>query len=172
MDEQHQVKLAQRGDTHALTLLLHRYYPFLRNYMLKLTMNPVLTEDLVQDTMLRCMEKLHLYNGRSRFSSWLITIGTNLYMDMLRRNKVERRWQEEAARAMKFQMGVDRHEWSETLEQLSLLSPDQRAAILLKHYYGYTYTEIAEMLNCSEGTVKSRIHYAMNHMRKELSVDE
>lgn len=172
MDEQQQLKLALRGDTDALALLLHRHYSLLRNYSLKLTMNPVLAEDLVQDTMLRCMEKLHLYNGKSRFSSWLITIATNLYMDMIRRKKVEKRWQEQAARAMKFQMGVDQHEWSEALEQLSLLPPDQRAALLLKHYYGYTYIEIAEMLNCSEGTVKSRVHYAMSHMRKELNGDE
>lgn len=171
-DEQKRLKLALRGDTDALALLMHQHYPLLRNYTLKLTMNPALAEDIVQDTMLRCMEKLHLYNGKSRFSSWLITIATNLYMDMLRRNKVEQRWQEQAARAMKFQMGVDRHEWSEAMEQLGCLPPEQRAALLLKHYYGYTYMEIAEMLNCNEGTAKSRVHYAMNQMRKELSRDD
>ena len=172
MNEQDNIALAKRGNTDALALLLHDNYPILRSYVLKLTMNPVLSEDIVQDTMVRSMEKLYTYNGTSRFSSWLITIATRIYMDMLRRKRVEHRWQEQAARAMRFQMETDRYEWSETLDQLSRLTPEHRASLLLKHYYGYTYPEIADMMKCSEGTVKSRVHYALLELRKEIGGDE
>lgn len=172
MNESELIAQAKRGNLESLALLLREHYSLLRHYVLKLTMNPVLTDDIVQDTMLRSMEKLYTYDGSSKFSSWLITIATRIYMDMLRRNKVEQRWQEQAARAMRFQMESDRMEWSETLDQLSRLTPEHRAALVLKHYYGYTYSEIASMMKCSEGTIKSRVYYAMQELRKEDERDE
>ncbi|WP_425414229.1 RNA polymerase sigma factor SigY [Paenibacillus taiwanensis] len=166
--EQHTIDLAQAGDTAAFALLLQQNYIFVRNYVLKLTMNPALTDDIVQDTMLKSMEKLHLYNGSSKFSSWLITIATRIYVDIIRRQKVEKRWQEQAVRSLRFQIESHKEEWTDVLDCLGKLPPEQRAAILLKHYYGYTYPEIAEMLDMSEGTAKSRVFYGIEHIRKEL----
>ncbi|MCY9512956.1 RNA polymerase sigma factor SigY [Paenibacillus apiarius] len=168
MTEQDTIDRAQAGDTAALALLLQKHYTFVRNYVLKLTMNPILTDDIVQDTMLKSMEKLHLYNGASKFSSWLITIATRIYVDLTRRQKVEKRWQEQATRSLRYQMEAHNEEWTDMIDSLGKLPPEQRAAILLKHYYGYTYPEIAEMLNCSEGTAKSRVFYGIEHIRKEL----
>jgi RNA polymerase sigma-70 factor (ECF subfamily) len=174
--EQEWIRRAVRGDTDALAHLLHRHYSFLHKYMLKLTMNPSIAEDVVQDTMVRCLEKIHTYNGKMKFSSWLIMIGSRLYIDMLRRKKVERRWQEaeqkQAARQLRYYMESTDVEWSHLLERLGTLTAEQRAPIVLKHYYGYSVSEIASMLNVNEGTVKSRIHYGLGKLRKEWSEDE
>lgn len=51
------IRQAQQGDTSALSSLLREHYTFLFKYLLKVTMDPLLAEDLVQDTMVRCMEK-------------------------------------------------------------------------------------------------------------------
>ncbi|MEI0737713.1 sigma-70 family RNA polymerase sigma factor [Paenibacillus sp. JTLBN-2024] len=69
-------------------------------YLVKMTMNPAMAEDLAQETMLRCIEKIHLYNGKSKFSSWLITLATRIYIDQMRRTRVEKHWkdQEQALR--------------------------------------------------------------------------
>ncbi|SMG08184.1 RNA polymerase sigma factor SigY [Paenibacillus aquistagni] len=168
MSEQQLIQQAQQGNTEALALLLRQHYAMVRGYMLKLTMNPSLTDDLVQDTMLRAMEKLHTYNGKSKFSSWLITIATRLYLDRLKRMKVERRWLEQEGRLIRYQVETNQLEWSEAMEMLQQLPPEQRAAILLKHYYGYAYPEIAAIMQCSEGTVKSRVHYGTEQIRKEM----
>ncbi|MBG9737454.1 RNA polymerase sigma factor SigY [Paenibacillus alvei] len=174
MSEQHRIEQAVRGDMNELAVLLHENYSFLFKYALKLTMNSACAEDLVQDTMVRCMEKIHTYNGESRFSSWLITIATRLYYDMMRRKKVESRWreQEQGLRQLRYQMESCNIEWTTAMELLGELTYEQRAPIVLKHYYGYQVNEIANMLNVQAGTVKSRLHYGLEKLRKEWEQDE
>lgn len=58
-------------------------------YLIKITLHPQLAEDIAQDTMVKCIEKISLYNGSSKFSSWLITIATNLFIDQTRKQKRE-----------------------------------------------------------------------------------
>lgn len=174
MDEQQQIRQAQRGDQQALADLLHRNYSFLFKYMLKMTMNYSQAEDLVQETMLRCIEKIHLYNGKSKFSSWLITIATRLYIDLMRRRKREQQWmeQEQSLKYLQWQMNKEDEDWPEVLQALGRLSYDSRLPIVLRHYYGYSYEEIARMMDVPAGTVKSRIHNGMHNIRKELKVVE
>jgi RNA polymerase sigma-70 factor, ECF subfamily len=174
MSEQHRIERAVRGDMDELAVLLHENYSFLYKYALKLTMSSSNAEDLVQDTMVRCMEKIHTYNGSSRFSSWLITIATRLFYDKMRRKKVESKWreQEQAVRQLRYQMESSNMEWTAALELLGELSYEQRTPIVLKYYYGYQVNEIADMLNVQAGTIKSRMHYGLEKLRKEWKQDE
>ncbi|TCZ78763.1 RNA polymerase sigma factor SigY [Paenibacillus albiflavus] len=172
MEEQERINQAIRGNEQALAHLLHDHYAFLMKYLLKVTMNPALAEDLTQDTMLKCIEKIHLYNGKSKFSSWLITIASRLYIDGMRRNKLERKWQEsqkQPLRFMQWQMGQTHEQWSDILEAMATVSYETRLPVMLKHYYGYSYEEIAEIINVPVGTVKSRIYNGLRHIRKELN---
>ncbi|AZS17239.1 RNA polymerase sigma factor SigY [Paenibacillus lutimineralis] len=161
---------AQNGDDAALASLIHEHYSFVFKYLVKVTMDTKLAEDLTQDTMLRCIEKLEYYDGSSSFSSWLITIATRLFIDRTRRRKTERQWlkKEGEARSLQWQFSHVHEEWSEALELLSRLPSEQRIAILLKHYYGYSYDEIGDILKVSPGTVKSRVSYGLSALRKEL----
>lgn len=167
------ISLAQQGDAGAMALLLREHYPFLYKYLIKATMDPSLAEDIAQDTMVRCMEKIRSYNGTSAFSSWLITIASRLYIDRKRRWKREAKWQEEQVReqgirSIRWRFESRNMEWSDVLDALSRLSSAQRMAVLLKHYYGYSYDEIGEMLEVPSGTVKSRVAAGLNQLRKEL----
>lgn len=173
MDEQQQIRRAIQGDNHALAQLLQDHYTFLMKYLMKVTMNPTLAEDLVQDTMLKCIEKISLYNGSSKFSSWLITIATRQYIDMMRRKKVEQRWQEQEQALRKIQWHMQQHQetWTDAIESLSKMRYELRLPILLKHYYGYAYEDIAEMMDIPIGTVKSRIYNGLQQLRKELMPD-
>ncbi|PYI51624.1 RNA polymerase sigma factor SigY [Paenibacillus flagellatus] len=174
MDDRVRIERAQRGDSQALAQLLREHYAFLLNYMTKITMQPALAEDLTQETMMRAIEKIRLYNFSSKFSSWLITIGTNLYMDQLRKKKREREWQdrEQAMRLIKWRARQSGESWSDLLDALGRMADDVRIPIVLKHYYGYAYDEIADMLGIAAGTVKSRIHNGIKQLRKELEPDE
>lgn len=62
---------------------------------MKVTLHPQIAEDLTQETMMKCIEKIQLYNGESKFSSWLIKIATNLFIDQHRRKKREKNWLEQ-----------------------------------------------------------------------------
>ncbi|NUU61161.1 RNA polymerase sigma factor SigY [Paenibacillus agri] len=167
------VRQAQQGDVSSLAVLLREHYTFLYKYLIKVTMDPLLAEEIAQDTMVRCMEKIRAYNGSSSFSSWLITIATRLYIDRKRRWKREERWkrQEQGVRSIRWQFESKDEEWSDVLDALSRLPSAQRIAVLLKHYYGYSYEEIGEILQIPAGTVKSRVAYGLNQLRKELRED-
>ena len=169
------IKKAQQGNAEALAELLRDHYTFLHKYLLKVTLDPSLAEDICQDTMLRSMEKITSYNGSSSFSSWLITIATRLYIDRIRRSKREKEWnlrQEQGIRSIRWQFESRNEEWSDVLDAISRLPLPQRMAVLLKHYYGYGYEEIGVMLQIPEGTVKSRVAYGLRQLRKELGEDE
>ncbi|MCA1030824.1 RNA polymerase sigma factor SigY [Bacillus timonensis] len=174
MSEQGLIESAKKGDSLAFAMLFQENYPFLVKYIMKVTMKPDMAEDLAQETMIKCMEKIHQYNGKSKFSSWLITIATNLYIDTLRKKKREQNWQleEQAIRKMKWHFESRNEEWNDALDALCKLSDDIRIPIVLKHYYGYSYEEISSILGIALGTVKSRIYNGLHSLRKELNSDE
>lgn len=172
--EREWIERAQKGDTDALARLLGRHYAFLLKYMTKITFQPALAEDLTQETMVRCIEKIRLYNFSSKFSTWLITIGTNLYIDHMRKKQRERevRSREPDLRPIKWQALHKGEEWSDLLDALGRMPDRIRIPIILKHYYGYAYEEIADMLDIAAGTVKSRIHNGIKSLRMELEPHE
>ena len=174
MEEKKWIKQAKKGNHEAFALLFREHYPFLVKYLIKVTMNRDLAEELAQDTMAKCVEKIHQYNGKSKFSSWLITIATNRYIDLQRKSKREKDWQMEEmnGRKLKWEMESRNEEWNDVLAVLGRLSDEVRLPIILKHYYGYSYEEIGQMTELPPGTVKSRVHHGITKMRKELKIDE
>ncbi len=174
MEETDLIERAKRGDSKAFAFLFKEHYPFLVKYLIKVTMNSDLAEDLAQDTMIKCIEKIKLYNGKAKFSSWLISIATNQYIDTIRKNKRESNWklQEQSVRKMKWDFDSRNEDWNDVMSSLGRLTDEIRIPIVLKHYYGYTYEEIGKMLNIATGTVKSRIHNGIQVIRKELNSDE
>ena len=174
MDEKDLIRKAQKGDTLALAKLLQQNYSFVVKYLMKVTLHPQIAEDLTQETMMRCIEKIHLYNGESKFSSWLITIATNLFIDEQRKKKREKKWveQEQVLRKMKWNVANRNEEWTDVIDVLAQINVDIRMPIVLKHYYGYTYEEIGKMMGIAEGTVKSRVSNGLKSVRKGLAERE
>src|SRR5699024_12343924 len=88
---------------------------------MKITIHSQNAEDLTQETMMKSIEKIQLYNGKSKFSSWLITIATNLFIDQQRRKKRETKWleQEQALRKMKWKVAKQGEEWIDEIEVIA-----------------------------------------------------
>ncbi|MEK3918908.1 RNA polymerase sigma factor SigY [Paenibacillus sp. FSL K6-2393] len=170
--EQEEVRRAVSGDDSALAALLQRHYTFVYKYLVKVTMDANLAEETVQDTMIRCMGNIHRYDGTSAFSSWMITIATRIYIDKTRRKKREQNWlaliRDQAVRRFRWQLETRNEEWTDVMDAMTRLTPEHRVAVLLKHYYGYGYDEIGEMLGIPAGTAKSRTAYGLRQLRKEL----
>ena len=165
------IKLAKRGDDEAFTMLFQSHYLFIYKYLLKLSFRRDIAEDLVQETMLKAYLHLKNFNGKAKFSTWLISIATRLFIDLQRKEKRRKLFkgevQKDELRKLKWEVSLSREEWSLYLELFAQLEPEIRTPILLKHYYDYSYDEIAKMLDIKEGTVKSRIHYGLKKIRKE-----
>ena len=160
-----------KQDKSAFGQLFQQYYPFLYRYLFKLTMNKEMTEDLLQETMIRAYMNLHKFRYESKFSTWLLSIATRLYIDEQRKRKRDRerhqKLTENEIRKMKWELGQGKMDWSLHLHLFASLSTETRTLILLRHYYGYSIEEISNMTQLRKGTVKSRIHYALKKLRKE-----
>jgi RNA polymerase sigma-70 factor, ECF subfamily len=174
MEEAALIAKACRGDGGALALLLREHYLPVKKYLITVTFDRALAEDLTQETMIRAIKRIGQYEGRSRFSTWLMAIATHLYLDVLRRRKREG----EVQAAVSTVLLTDRPAgaatdpaWEDLIIRLQQLPRDVALPVVLKHYYGYTYEEIAGWMDLPAGTVKSRIHNGIRALRKELIVD-
>ena len=162
---------ARRGNRHSLARLLHDNYEIVFKFLIKFTLNKGLAEDLVQETMVRAIEKFQQFNPeKAKFSTWLVAIAQNLYLDGVRKRKREQKHVEEEFRPEDLYDLQTEHdeEWDRVLEALARLSDESRIPLVLKHYYGYSLEEIAGIMSIPLGTVKSRIHNAIKFVRREL----
>jgi RNA polymerase sigma-70 factor (ECF subfamily) len=172
MDEKTLIALAKQGNTDALSELFRSHYTMLRGYLIKISLSPELAEDLAQDTMIKAMQKLQLYDpAKSSWSTWLITIASRLYLDHLRKVKRDRQLleEEQSLRQLRWRAQASNEEWHELLDALGSLDPNLRVPIIMKHYYGFSQEEIAAILEVPSGTIKSRIHNGIERIRKEMS---
>ncbi|WP_096199993.1 RNA polymerase sigma factor SigY [Bacillus sp. FJAT-45350] len=165
------IEKALDGDDDAFAQLFHRYYSFLYKYLVKLTLDEELSGDIAQETMLKCYTHLSTYKAEGKFSTWMISIASKHYIDLLRRKKRERKWLDQIkhtlSRQMSWQATIQGMEWSDVFSDFNQLEADVRVPILLHHYYGYTYEEISKIIGIKEGTVKSRVHNGLKKLRKE-----
>ncbi|BFT75928.1 hypothetical protein PAENIP36_73700 [Paenibacillus sp. P36] len=74
----------------------------------------------------------------------------------------------QALRQMQWHAESRNEDWPDVLNTLAEMPEESRIPVILKHYYGYTYEEIGQILAIAEGTAKSRVHNALKHLRKEL----
>lgn len=171
MNEIELIEKSKQGDKSALNLLLSANYPILKGYIYKMTGDPHITEDMIQETMLKAILNISKFNPDSKFSTWLIKISINTYRDYLRKNKITETIENLSnSTVLPIEESViNQFEYKEVIGILMSMSYEKRAVFILKHYYGYKYEEIASILNCPIGTVRSRLHNCIQYI---LSVFE
>lgn len=161
-----------------VTQLSQQYFTRIHRAALVLTGNPWDADDLAQETFLVLARQGHTFAGRSRIYTWLYGIMLNLERRERRRhgvrqNKLRVLWQDEpaaarAAPAAETPIEVD--EWRRSLWSYVARLPDgQRQALVLRFSEQMSYDEIAEVLGCPLGTVKSRIFNGLATLRETLS---
>jgi RNA polymerase sigma factor (sigma-70 family) len=140
--------------------LYRRCYPALVRLALVTTGSIALSEELVQDVFVA----LHRRRGEVRVpEAWLRTAVAHAATSWLRRAMLERRHRVEYRPAQLDTSTVD------FLAELTPLSPRQRAAVFLRYHDGCSEREIAAVLQCRPGTVRSLLHRALATLRKEMT---
>jgi RNA polymerase sigma-70 factor (ECF subfamily) len=156
--------------TELLRALHDEHAPALRRYVLRLTGNAALADDVVQETLLRAWRRPHVLDqSESSARAWLFTVARNLVIDDYR-----------SARA-RYEIGTDEVPERITADQtdalldswliadaLSALSAEHRAVVVCAYYRGQSVAETARTLDIPPGTVKSRLHYALRALRLAL----
>lgn len=136
-----------------------------------------LAEDAVQETYLKAFEKISTLTDPRNFLSWLSQINYNCCIDIIKSKKrLVPSMDEDLALHLPDEAGEDTPEQNALnqdmrnvlLNSLSSLSEEQRALLLLRYYRDLKVKDIAVIMGCSEGTVKSRLHYTLKQLKRSL----
>jgi RNA polymerase sigma-70 factor (ECF subfamily) len=162
------IRQAMAGDHEAFTCLVEAYQIPVYNLAYRMLGDASEAEDAAQETFLRAYTRLTTYQTDKKFSSWLLAIASHHCIDRLRRRRFtwlsldelpfleqatgERNRPEEAA--------IRQEEQDEVRRMLDHLSPQYRAAVILRYWYELSYREIAEVMGITESAVKSRLYRA------------
>jgi len=163
------VLLAQSGDHAALEQLLHQTYPPLRRYITRLV-GGALADDVLQETSIQIFRKLPFLREPAVFRPWAFRIASRLAFSHLQR---ARRWHplEDAPPESLTTLNPTLGEPPDQafLSLLDQVSPASRAVLLLHYQHGLSLEETAAILEIPIGTAKSRLHYGVNSLRKQLT---
>jgi len=177
------VRRARRGDVAAYDRLVEIYQTRVYGLIYNMTGNREDAEDLTQDVFIRAYKALPNFSGRSSFYTWIYRIAVNRTINFLKqRNRVKRLSLDDV------DLGLERDpayveisgrnspardlsitELQERLNKaLQTLSEKHRTVVVLHDIQGVPHEEIARMLHCSPGTVRSRLFYARQLLQAEL----
>ena len=169
------LRKAQRGDERAFSIIVRTYEQPVFNYVLRLTGDRSLSEDLTQEEFLRVFQGLPGFSLRSRFTTWLFQVTKNRVLDELR--ALERRPRAVAALEdiPPLEVVDAPAERAETIDAVwravEALTVDLKMALLLRDVVGLSYTEIADALEITLATVKWRIYKAREEVATMLARD-
>jgi RNA polymerase sigma-70 factor, ECF subfamily len=167
---------ASAGERGAFDEIVKRRGPFALRVAMRLTRNPAIAEDLVQEAMMRAWHRAARFDSRrGRFTTWLYRILVNLCLDERRRQRPEPLSEDldppDPAGAADEPLAAEQRDLAlvRTLEQLP---PRQRAAITLVYDEGMSGAEVARVLGASTKAVERLLARARDSIRKQLRKDE
>ncbi len=158
------------GDQSALEQLYRRYYGGLYRFVLQITRRTDTIEEVINEVMFVVWQKAATVEQRSRVSTWILGITHYKSLQSLRRSTSPASAPfDENAGAMPEAEGSPALQKLETEELLfalmGALSPEQRAVMELVYHQGLHYSEIAQVIDCPENTVKTRVFHARRKLR-------
>jgi RNA polymerase sigma-70 factor (ECF subfamily) len=174
---------SKKGEISAFGELVERYQSLVINFCYKMLGNREDAEDIAQETFLRAFAAIGRFQPRAKFSTWLLTIAKNLALNLIRSERRRLKGvdlvgsSEDAQQAVDLAAsdnpGPDRVAMQEERAQyvrraLKELSDTHRTIIVLRDFEGVTYEEIARIMGCRKGTVKSRLSRAREHLKQIL----
>ncbi len=174
---------ARAGDQHAQGKLVQVWYKRIYNFSYKFFYDHDLAMEVSQRTFISMHRNIIYLQDSERFRSWLYTIAVNCCREELRKRKSERSvslhdlmpgeaedshpWETSASRREDPERVFRQNELSDLLHDcLMKLSDEQREVVIMKEYEGLKFREIAEALNVSENTVKSRMYYGLEALKR------
>lgn len=175
---------AKKGDIGAFEQLVEGYQKKVFNITLRMMGNPDDASELTQEVFIRVYRSLRNFKEESQFSTWIYKIATNICLDELRKQKKRKVFSiDEEIKAddgeTKRQIADDKpspetvaekNEVKKVVKDAIKSLPDEyRLVIVLRDIQGFSYDEIAKIVKCPEGTVKSRINRARKALKDILS---
>lgn len=177
------IKQSQKGNVDAFEELIKDYKKVAYNIALRVLRNKEDAEDISQEALLKVFKNIGSFNMQSTFKVWMYRIVVNTCLDFKRKKKVETYSIDEKLQTEDSELTKEisdntnnpdvilgkKLESKMLSDAVNELEEDFRIAIVLRDLQGFSYKEIASMLSCSEGTVKSRINRARKKLKDILT---
>ena len=170
------------GDYTSLEILINRYKDKIFSYILMTVKNHHLAEDIFQDTFIKVVRSLNLgkYTDNGKFISWVMRIAHNLVIDHYRREKNMNTFSNDASEVDHFNSPkfsdeniedfmINEQILNEVRVLVEELPDDQKQVVIMRHYLGMSFKEIADQTDVSINTALGRMRYALINLRKIIS---
>jgi len=174
-DEQRMIAGLKAGEEWAFREILDRYEVRIFRHAYRMVGRRADAEDLTQEIFLEVFRSIRHFGGRSAFSTWLYRVAVNVCLEFRRRRRMDEVPFEEAelslgdARALDPEEATIAGELQQKVRQaIQALPGIHREVVVLHELEGFTYAEIAHILDCPVGTVKSRLYHAFQKLRELL----
>ncbi|MEO0453437.1 MAG: sigma-70 family RNA polymerase sigma factor [Verrucomicrobiota bacterium] len=181
-DETYALQLARAGKKEGWELLHAHYYRGIWAAVKQIVHDDNLAEDVVQEAFLKAFRKLHLFRGKSKFSTWLYRIACNQAYDVMRKAGRRQKWlglfplisddEETEIEAVDPHTAADEAQGQDLQKRITWaidqLNQEQRAVVELRLIQGFSTEETAKMLGCKKGTVLSRLYYSCQKLKSLL----
>ena len=172
-DDLQSVRRVRAGETEAFAGLVERWQRPLLNLAYRFCRDRGKAEEMVQEAFLRAFRKLHLFDERSSFSSWLFTLATRLFISEMRRQQPDWLHSEEVDllhSSSDPSAETDERERAETVRRAVIALPEKyRNAITVYYFHEKDVNHAAASIGISAGTLKSRLHRGRALLERRLA---
>lgn len=173
----------REGDETALAPLVEKYKRMVHRLAMQITKNHEDANDVMQETFIKVYHAIHTFRQEAAFETWVYRIAVNEALNFVKRRSRRRETPLETTKETEFNTDAIRKAELENDPEIQAekaelrhwvtkavnnLSLKHRVVVILHELEGLTHAEIASILDCSEGTVRSRLHYARKQLRSLL----
>lgn len=174
--ERRAVQAAQKGDAAGFQFLYERYKSYVYSLCLRMTHDPALSEDLMQDIFLHVWRKISSFKGDALFRTWLYRVAINIVLLHFRRHKeinLPLDNQTLPSTELKMMENIPQPDLDQQISlqhTLGTLSPRYRSVLMLHDLHGYRHQDISQLLGITSGASRSQLHKARVKLRSALGM--
>lgn len=159
------------GESHTLGLLYERYKKRLFGFFFQMSKDASLCEDLVQNVFIRVLKYKHTYTEDSNFLSWIFKIARNVYYDHFKAQDKKRVSNLTEVNHIEgtenVEKDIERTEKIRLLQKaINELPPAKKELIILSKLKELKYKELGEIIGCTEGNARTRVHRALHDLKQ------
>lgn len=164
------MQLVQGGETAQLAVLFERYHVALFRYLLHLSGDRALSEDLVQEVFFRILKYARSFDPKQPFTVWIYQMARNVLADARHKRRAEAPSEEapevRSLEPMPEELFTRKEDVRFLRDALRRLPEDRREVLVLSRFQELRYEQIARILQCEVGAVKVRIYRALRELRE------
>lgn len=157
------------GNLAEMSVLFERYHVKLYNFILKLTFDRTVSQDLTQNLFYRVLKYRHTFDEQYSFKSWIYQMARNIHLDYCKEKARTRdsmlRQDDQVEEMADYQPVFNEEHYTLLDKALQLLNPDQQQIIVMGRFQGMKYEEISAITHSSVAAIKVQMHRAINQLR-------